>query len=100
MRPFIRPVFVFHSPLFTKCATPNYPFSYSIPRYLSNAPLQTSRLAIHFTAIYPMRPSKRLFYYSIRRSLPNALLQMSRLDIPFPAIYPMLASKRPVYLFH
>jgi len=118
MQPSKRPVSLFHYPLFTQCATPNVPFSYSIPRYSPNAPLQTFRLAIPFPAIYLMRPSNRQFYlfhspiftqcalpnirfsYSIPRYLLNTTIQTSRLAIPFPAIYPMRPSKRPVYLLH
>ena len=96
MRPFKRLVSLFHSPLFSQCAPPYVPFSNSIPRYLPNAPLQTSRLAIHFPTIYPMRHSKRYFRYSIPRYLPNAPLQKSHLDIPLPTIYGMHPSKRPV----
>ena len=98
--------------LFTQFATPNVPFSYSVPRYLPNGPLQTSRLAIPFPAIFPMRLSKRPFYlfhsplftqctppnipfsYYIPRYLPNAPLQTEVLYIAFHAIYPMLPSQR------
>ena len=76
MRPSKRPVYLFHSPLFTQRTPPHVPFRYSIPFYLLNASLksplqllhsplftqcahQTSRLAIPFPAIYPMRPHKR-----------------------------------------
>jgi len=96
MRPSKRPVQLFHSPLFTQRAPPNVPFSYSIPHYLPNAPIQTSRLAIPFPAIYPMRPSKVPFSYSIPRYFPNASLQMSHLAIPFPAILLMRPSKNSV----
>ena len=69
-----RHVYLFHSLLFTQCTNQNIRFSYSIHRYLHNAPIQKYRLAIPFPAIYPMRPSKHLFYYSIPQYLPNALL--------------------------
>jgi len=59
MRPSKRPVWLFHSPLFTQCAAPNVPFTYYIPRYLPNAPHQTSRLDISVHAIYTIRYSKR-----------------------------------------
>jgi len=51
MRPIKRPDYLFHSPLFTQCAPPYVPFSYIIPRYLPDAPLQISRLAILLPAI-------------------------------------------------
>ena len=94
------------------------PVSYSIPRYLPNAPHQTYRLAITFPAIYPMHhsnhpvllfhstlftqcaPSNVPFRFSIPPYLPNAPHQTSRLAITLPAIYTMRRSKRPVYLFH
>jgi len=59
-------------------------------------PIQTSRLAIPFPAIYQMRPYKRpvlLFHSPLFTKSP---LQTSRLAIPFPAIFPMRPSKRPV----
>jgi len=59
MRPSERPVYLFHSLLFTQCAPTNVRFSYSIPRYLHNAPLQTSRFVLPFPSIYTMRPPKR-----------------------------------------
>jgi len=103
MRPFKYPFYPFHSPLFTQCDPPNVPFSYSIPRNLPNATLQTYRLAIPFLAVYPMHASKRPvllfnsqhftqrtpqhvpFSYSIPGYLPIAQLQTSHLTITFPA---------------
>jgi len=91
-----------------------HPDRYSIPRYLTNAPLQTSRLSTSFPAIYPIRPSKRPVYlfhsplythrappkvtfsYSIPSYLHNSPLQKPRLAIPFPALFPMRPSKRDV----
>jgi len=114
MRHTKRPLYLLHSPLFTQCNTPYILLRYSIPRYLPNASLKTSRLAIPFPAIYPMRSSKRpvkifhsplftqctpqnvSFSYSIPRYLTNAPHQTSRLDVPFPAIYSMHPYKRPV----
>jgi len=113
MRHSKRPFLLFHSPQLTQCTHPNLPFINPIPSCLPNAPIQTSRLAIPFPAIYPMRPSKRPVYlshsplltqcappnvrftYSIPRYLPNAPLHTSRLDIPFPSIYSMLPLKVP-----
>jgi len=100
MRSTKRPVYIFHSLLFTQCA------------------LQTSGLAITFHAIYPTQPPKRPVYllhsplftqrappnvtfsYYIPRYFPNANIQTSRLAIPFPAMNPMFHSNHPVYLFH
>jgi len=76
MRHSKRPFYLLHSPLFTKCTPPNILLRYSIPRYLPNASLTTSRLAIPLPAIYPMRPSKRpvqLFHSPLftQRAPPN-----------------------------
>jgi len=99
MRPSKLPVYLSHCPLFDQCAHTNVPFRYSIHRYLPNAPLQMSLLAIPFPAIYPMTTPTVPFSNSIPGYLPNAPLQKSLLPNPFPAIYPMRTTKRPVYLF-
>ena len=82
MSPTKRPSLAFTFPAIYPNRTPNVPFTYSIPRHLLNAQLQSNRLAIPFPAIYQCAPPIFPFSYS------------------FPAIYPMRPSKRPVYLFH